>query len=135
MAHALFGYDGPCKNIHGHSYRLEVTLLGEPRKNDADPKNGMVIDFTDLKKIVKSNIVDVFDHALVLNGNSPHRTLPGLDTHFEKVIFVDYQPTCENLLNDFMHRIKPLLPPYVELKVVKLHETASSFAEWRAEDN
>ena len=125
MAHALYGYDGPCKNIHGHSYRLEVTLIGEPKNDSAVAKNG----------IVKTNIVDVFDHALVLNGNSPHRSIPDLDTTFEKVIFVDYQPTCENLLADFKNRIISLIPSEVELKVIRLHETASSYAEWRAEDN
>ena len=135
MAHALYGYDGPCKNIHGHSYRLEVTLIGEPKNDSAVAKNGMVMDFTDLKASVKTNIVDVFDHALVLNGNSPHRSIPDLDTTFEKVIFVDYQPTCENLLADFKNRIISLIPSEVELKVIRLHETASSYAEWRAEDN
>ncbi|HRH65117.1 MAG TPA: 6-carboxytetrahydropterin synthase [Bacteroidia bacterium] len=135
MAHALYGYDGPCKNIHGHSYRLEVTLIGEPRDNPEDVKNGMVMDFTDLKKIVKTNIVDVFDHALVLNGNSPHRNIPDLNEHFEKVIFVSYQPTCENLLTDFLQRILPLFPSNVNLQVIRLHETATSYAEWRAEDN
>lgn len=135
MAHALYGYDGPCKNIHGHSYRLEVTLIGEPIDNPSAAKNGMVIDFSDLKKIVKEHIVDVFDHALVLNGNSPHRDIPDLEATFEKVIFVNYQPTCENLLADFMKRIRPLIPDYVQLKVIRLHETATSYAEWRAEDN
>lgn len=135
MAHALYGYDGPCRNIHGHSYRLEVTLMGTPSSDSADVKNGMVIDFTDLKKIVKENIVDVFDHALVLNGNSPHRNIPDLNKTFEKVIFVDYQPTCENLLADFMKKIIPLFPAGIELKVIRLHETATSYAEWRGEDN
>ena len=66
MAHALAGHDGPCRNIHGHSYLLSVTLTGTPVNDPASPKNGMVMDFSDLKKIVDSAIVRPFDHALVL---------------------------------------------------------------------
>ncbi len=91
MAHALFGYDGPCKNIHGHSYQLEVTIGGMPEPDSSNPKYGMVMDFSDLKAIVKEQIVDRLDHALLLNGYSPHRDIPGLDSNFEKVVFVDYQ--------------------------------------------
>ena len=56
MAHALFGYDGPCKNIHGHTYHLSVTLIGSPTQDTDDVKLGMVIDFSDLKKIIKDAI-------------------------------------------------------------------------------
>ena len=57
MAHALWNYDGLCKNIHGHSYKLFVTVIGEPINNENDNKNGMVIDFSDLKKIVKEKLL------------------------------------------------------------------------------
>jgi len=53
MAHVLWNYDGPCKNVHGHSYRLFVTLSGFPVDNQENPKNGMVIDFGDLKVLLK----------------------------------------------------------------------------------
>ena len=56
MAHVLWNYDGPCKNVHGHSYRLFVTIYGTPSTNQDDPKNGMVIDFSDLKSIIKKQI-------------------------------------------------------------------------------
>ncbi len=134
MAHALFGYDGPCRNIHGHSYALEVTISGVPVNDPSNPKHGMVMDFTDLKGIVKEQIVDRLDHALILNGNSPHKNIPDLDKNFENVIFVDYQPTCENMLNDFAHRIQKLLPNNIELVCMKLKETPHSFSEWFATD-
>jgi len=134
MAHALYGYDGPCKNIHGHSYALEVTVAGTPMNDPNHPKHGMVMDFSDLKAIVKEQIVDRLDHALLLNGNSPHRNIPELDTNFEKVVFVDYQPTCENMLSDFVKRIQSLLPGNVSLVTLKLKETPNSFAEWQASD-
>ena len=67
MAHALLDHDGPCKNIHGHSYQLSVTLKGNPIENSSNPKEGMVVDFSDLKKLVNEEIVNPFDHALMLN--------------------------------------------------------------------
>ena len=70
--HALYGYDGKCKNVHGHSYKLSVTVIGEPITDNSNVKFGMVIDFSDLKKIVKEEIVDLFDHATVFNQNTPH---------------------------------------------------------------
>ena len=134
MAHALYGYDGPCKNIHGHSYALEVTIAGIPLNDPSHPKHGMVMDFSELKAIVKEQIVDRLDHALLLNGNSPHRNIPQLDANFEKVVFVEYQPTCENMLLDFVKRIQDLLPEKVKLATLKLKETPNSYAEWQAID-
>lgn len=128
MAHALYGYDGPCKNIHGHSYSLSVSIIGKVKDKKNHSKNGMVVDFSELKEIVKSNIVDKFDHALVLNAISPHKK-------FEKVILVNYQPTCENLLIDFVKKIKPRLPKNIHLHHLCLRETSTSYAEWYAEDN
>lgn len=135
MAHALYGYDGPCKNIHGHTYHLYVTVLGPVNNNPISPKIGMVVDFADLKKVVKEFVTDVFDHALVLNANSPHKNIEGLDTHFEKIIYLPYQPTCENLLVDFLTRIKNGLEPGIFVCSLRLDETPTSYAEWNATDN
>ena len=55
-AHALKGYDGPCKNVHGHSYELSVTVIGIPIADRQSTKLGMVMDFGDLKKIIKKQI-------------------------------------------------------------------------------
>lgn len=135
MAHALWGYDGPCRNIHGHSYYLLVTIIGEPVNDPTSPKNGMVIDYSVLKKIVKENITDKLDHALVLNGNSPHNELEKFKSMFDNIILVPYQPTCENLITDFAGKIKSLLPQGIQLHHLRLSETVTSFAEWFAEDN
>ena len=133
MAHALYGYDGLCKNIHGHSYRLWVTVIGNILEDESSVKNGMVLDFSILKKIVKPEIVDKYDHSLVLNGNSPHANIDL--TAFEKVFHLPYQPTSENLVLDFVKIIKKKLPENVKLHKVILSETANSFAEWCADDN
>lgn len=135
-AHALFGYDGKCKNIHGHSYKLYVTIKGTPIQDVDDPKFGMVIDFGDIKKIVKSVIIDPFDHAILLNGNSPHRSLgESLVKQGHKVIFTTYQPSCENMLIDLVERLRPHLHSSISLQALRLHETETSYAEWLAEDN
>ena len=134
--HALYGYDGKCKNVHGHSYKLSVTVIGSPILDTNNVKFGMVIDFTDLKKIVKEEIVDNFDHATVFNQNTPHVELAKeLSTRGHHVILVDYQPTSENMVVDFAQKIKARLPQNVQLHSLKLQETESSFAEWFASDN
>jgi 6-pyruvoyltetrahydropterin/6-carboxytetrahydropterin synthase len=134
--HALYGYDGKCKNVHGHSYKLSVTVIGCPIENRNDVKFGMVIDFTDLKKIVKEEIVDQFDHATVFNETTPHVELAKeLINRGHHVILVDYQPTSENMVVDFSKRIIARLPEGIRLFSLKLQETESSFAEWYASDN
>jgi 6-pyruvoyltetrahydropterin/6-carboxytetrahydropterin synthase len=135
MAHALKGYDGPCRNIHGHSYELVVTVAGEPISDPASPKSGMVMDFGQLKAIVRQEIVEEFDHALVLNKSSANEYFPHMSDLFGKLILVDYQPTSENMLIDFSARIKAKLPTDVDLVCMRLHETVTSYAEWFASDN
>ena len=133
MAHSLHGYDGLCKNIHGHSYRLWVTIRGEIKNEKGHKKDGMVMDFDVMKKIIKPEIIEKYDHSLVLNVNSPHAEID-LST-FEKVFYLPFQPTSENLVNDFAKLIKSNLPENVELLKVVLSETSTSFAEWNLEDN
>ena len=133
MAHALHGYDGLCKNIHGHSYKLFVTVKGEIKNDSGNPKDGMVLDFDVLKSIVKPEIINKYDHSLVLNANSPHSEIDL--SAFEKVFFLPYQPTSENLVTDFALKIKSKLPNGVKLYKVVLSETATSFAEWSSQDN
>jgi len=134
--HALYGYDGKCKNVHGHSYKLSVTVIGKPITDKSNVKFGMVIDFSDLKKIVKEEIVDQFDHATVFNETTPHIELANeLKSRGHHVILVDYQPTSENMVIDFAKKIKSRLPEFIKLHSLKLQETDTSFAEWYASDN
>jgi len=134
--HALYGYDGKCKNVHGHSYKLSVTVIGTPIADTTNVKYGMVIDFSDLKKIVREEIVDLFDHATVFNQNTPHVELAAeLKNRGHHVILVNYQPTSENMVIDFAKKINDRLPSSIQLHSLKLQETESSFAEWYASDN
>lgn len=135
MAHALWNYEGPCRNVHGHSYILFVTFSGVPADDPEDPRNGMVIDFGDLKELVEKNVVDRFDHALTVAGFAPDEKIESYRAHFENVIVTPYQPTCENLVADIARTVSEKIPPGVKLHSVKLYETATSFAEWHASDN
>lgn len=135
MAHALYGHDGSCANIHGHTYHLSVTIRGIAIQDNTHPKNGMVIDFGDLKKIVHKEVVERFDHALVLNGNSPHNKVEVLFQQFNKIILVPFQPSCENLLLEIKDSIMPALGKMHQLVSLRLDETPTSFAEWHLSDN
>jgi 6-pyruvoyltetrahydropterin/6-carboxytetrahydropterin synthase len=122
--------------VHGHSYKLDVTVIGAPISDKNHVKYGMVIDFGDIKKIVKEKIVSVFDHATVFNKNTPHLELAHeLEKRGHKVILVPYQPTSEMMLLDFAQKIKESLPDNIQLFSLKLQETNTSFASWYASDN
>lgn len=132
-AHALEGYDGKCRHIHGHSYRLSVTVAGTPRDEEQDdPKSGMTLDFGVLKSLVSSEIVERLDHALIVRRGAGDNTV--LDERFGNVVEVDYRPTCENMLTDFARRLAARMPEGVKLHSLRLHETATSYAEWHASD-
>ena len=132
-AHALQDYDGKCKHIHGHSYRLFVTVKGKPNDSLNHPKSGMVMDFSELKKIVNDAIIEPLDHALILRNDSA--LVEEIAKAYLNVVVVDFQPTCENLAVYFAHKIKENLPSGVRLYSVKLYETPTSFVEWISEDN
>ncbi len=127
-AHALYNYDGLCRSIHGHTYKLAVTLIGEAHKND------MVIDFSTIKNIVNKCIIDKFDHALLLNNKENTSSIDNLNKLFSRVMIVDFQPTVENMVVYFAELIKPNLPKDIKLFSIKMHETSNSYAEWFASD-
>lgn len=128
MAHALRCHDGQCANIHGHSYVLDITLSGTPMVAPAEPKDGMVIDFADLKRMVKP-IVERYDHALFLHEEERGAVKEG-EPMFGRVLFTPWQPTCENILLAIVEELLPKLPGEVRLRSARLQETATSWAEW-----
>lgn len=130
MAHALRNYDGLCRNIHGHSYKMDITLAGQPLQDESSPKNGMVMDFGDLKRLVNEEIISLLDHALVLNAKTDAQLVDVLKQNYEKIVTVDFQPTTENLLEFIAAKIQSRLPNDVKLNCVRLRETDTSYAEW-----
>lgn len=133
MSHALDQYQGLCRNLHGHSYKLFITVIGEYVKNPQNNSSGMVLDFKKVKELVENSIINDFDHTVVLDKNSKFaKALKETDT---KMIIFDCQPTCENLIMEFHDRITKVLPEGIKLAKIKLYETETSFAEWLIEDN
>ena len=135
MAHALWNYNGLCRHIHGHSYKLFITVIGEPIENTSDQKLGMVLDFSDLKAVIKGPVVDYFDHSLVIYKGAENWLPAELNEMYEKVHVFDFQPTCENLVLYIAEKVEPLLSSDIGLFSVRLYETATSYAEWYATDN
>ncbi|MFN3404616.1 MAG: 6-pyruvoyl trahydropterin synthase family protein [Cytophagaceae bacterium] len=134
-AHALSHYDGWCRNIHGHSYVLFVTVGGHTLNEKNHPKEGMVLDFSILKKIVLEHIIQYFDHCLIINNSISESALMQLKKMSERIITVPFQPTCENLTIFIADTLNRELPKEIKLMKVKLYETESSYSEWREEDN
>ena len=137
MAHMLDGHQGLCKNLHGHTYKMLVTVARKDHSTEqTGPSAGMVIDFKDLKNIIKETIVDKFDHALVLNKNSSEafelELIKLAIDHNKKIVLLDYRPTAEDMAKDFFHRIMKVLEvkmPNVVLVGLRLYETPTSYAE------
>lgn len=135
MGHALWNYEGPCRNLHGHSYRFFVTVIGDVRNEKDHPEDGMVMDFGDLSDIVDDEIVEKYDHCLLLNKQGKYPHIPDSPQLFERFEWTDFQPTCENLVVYFAEKLKAKLPEHIQLHSLKLYETARSYAEWYASDN
>lgn len=129
-AHALDGYDGKCKNIHGHSYQLKIGVIGVPNDDKTSSTYGMVMDFTEIKALFKTKIEPLFDHRLLLHTNSRFKNLIAEDT---SVRYVPYQPTCENMLAEIVEICRQNLSGKVSVYNVILRETSSSYAEWKHE--
>jgi 6-pyruvoyltetrahydropterin/6-carboxytetrahydropterin synthase len=135
MAHVLQNYDGPCRNVHGHSYILYVTISGTPIDDRKSGTNGMVMDFGELKRIVEKEITEKYDHSIVVAGYMPSDKLTDYKNLFENIIVLPCQPTCENLVADFAGILINKIPAGIKLHSLKLYETATAYAEWYASDN
>lgn len=127
-AHALHGYDGKCRNLHGHSYELHVTVCSTEDTDDFLPAPGILFDFKDLKAAVQSSVVDEFDHHVILSKEYI-RTHPGMELQ-ENLKVWDVEPSAENILLFIRNTLKVRLPDNIQLSRLKLYETANSYAEW-----
>ncbi len=129
-AHAIYGYEGQCKNIHGHSYELHVTVSGETPTSEFLPAPGFLLDFKDIKKAGKE-VVKLLDHKIVLSQDfvAVH---PEISTH-ENLEIWPCEPTAENILLYVKRIFDKNLPSTVKPVQLKLYETKDSYAEWVAE--
>lgn len=104
-AHFLYGYDGKCSNIHGHTWKVEVTVKNAFLQ-DKGEKKGMIMDFSDLKKTL-SIIADNYDHALLYEKNTLKQdTMDCLNRDGFKLVELQFRPTAENLARHFFMQIK-----------------------------
>lgn len=134
-SHALQASDGHCKPIHGHSYKLTVTLRGEPDQRGNDHKRGMVMNFSDLNRIVEAHIIKPLENALLLHKDAPAGLIESWKKIDKKLVLLSYQPTCEYLLLDIRDKLLQHLPESTFLHSLKLAESETSFTEWHASDN
>lgn len=130
--HALVGYDGKCRHLHGHSYLLYVTVTGRPCTDPESPYFGMILDFKQLKEIVETTLIDRFDHALVLPEGA--QLTEELQSAYGNVITLPFQPTSENMVSYFAEQLMAVLPEHVQLFSLRYYETVSSYVEWFAAD-
>jgi len=130
MAHAIYDYKGLCKNIHGHSYILHVSVSHDDPPGDYYPAPGFAIDFKSVKKIVQENVITVLDHALLLSRQYTEQN-PAVLAHNNLIIF-EAEPTAENILFYIKKQLQSYLPEEIRLEKLLLFETADSYAEWVA---
>ncbi|WP_109697689.1 6-pyruvoyl trahydropterin synthase family protein [Chitinophaga deserti] len=127
-AHALHGYNGACRHIHGHSYQLHVTVRAEAEPERYFPAPGILLDFRDLKELVNNAVIRRLDHRLVVSPDflAAHPA----ESEEENLVVMDAEPSAENLLIFIRNSIREKLPAGVLLARLQLFETADSYAEW-----
>jgi len=128
MAHAIHGYNGACKNIHGHSYELHVKVTAGDDNTGYIPSPGFILDFKELKLWVNNAVIKRFDHKLVLSTAWLAKN-PGIELH-ENLVKWEIEPTAENLLIYMAQMLEEQFPSNIKLVNLKLFETKDSYAEW-----
>jgi len=127
-AHAIHQYQGSCKNIHGHSYELHVSVKAKQSSEAYISGTGIIFDFKELKEIVQSQVVKVLDHKLLLSKG--YLDAGKQDFLADELVIFDAEPTAENMLIFTRDQIHKALPAHVQLHSLKLRETRDSYAEW-----
>ena len=127
MAHILDGHDGKCQNLHGHTYKLQVEVSGDLVAEGA--KKGMVVDFTDVKRIVKAAILDPMDHVFIYDTTSERecKIAALLNELNSKTFGIPVRTTAEEMARFMFNRLKDQLP----ISAIRLWETPTSFCEYR----
>ncbi|HSB92233.1 MAG TPA: 6-carboxytetrahydropterin synthase [Flavitalea sp.] len=127
-AHAIHGYHGGCKHIHGHSYELHVAVSPAGIADDFIPAPGFVLDFKKLKAIVSEAVINQFDHKLILSNDFLFARQE--IKHQENLVTWNVEPTAENIVICIKRLLQERLPDGINLVYLKLYETKDSYAEW-----
>ena len=129
-AHAIHQYQGSCKNIHGHSYELHVTVKAKQSNEEYVDGLGIILDFKELKAIVQSQVVKLLDHKLLLS--KAYLAESKNEFKQDELVIFEVEPTAENILIFSRDQIRQVLPDHIQLYSLKLWETRDSYAEWSA---
>lgn len=125
-AHILTNHQGLCKNLHGHTYRVDVSVLG-------DESADMVIDFKELKNLASEVICEKFDHAFIYNTESKgEREIAAVvEKNGMRTVAIPFRSTAENLAKYFFDLLAPRIAKPSRLDSIRVWETADSCAEYR----
>ena len=127
-AHFLKNYEGKCRNIHGHRWKVEVEIFSDKLKNDGQ-LNGMIVDFGDLKKDVKK-IIDYYDHAFIIEKNTlKNKTYQCILEEGFKIINVNFRPTAENFSYFFFKEIEKKGYKVFKVTVYETPNNSASYGE------
>ena len=136
--HRIPDHKSQCRNLHGHRYTLEITLIGNVIEQEGCSDNGMIMDFSDVKTLAKQHLVDVWDHAFLAYAKDKDvleflASIPG-----HKTVIIDSIPTVENLARTAFNILKSAYQDHygtgLRLHKVVLHETPNCWAEITADD-
>lgn len=131
--HRIPDHKSQCRNLHGHRYALEITLSGDIITQEKTSENGMVMDFSDVKRIARESVVDVWDHAFIVYQHDKSvldflNTLPNHKT----VVFTSV-PTAENMAAEAFRilktQYKDIYANHLKLERVRLYETPNSWVD------
>lgn len=131
--HRIPDHKSQCRNLHGHRYTLEITLVGAVIEEEGSSDNGMIMDFSDIKALAKQHLVDVWDHAFIVYEKDTAvrtflETIPG-----HKTVVIDRIPTVENLaqtaFNILSAAYQDRFGTGLHLQKLVLHETPNCWAE------
>jgi len=131
--HRIPNHNSQCKHLHGHRYTIEITLSGDVITTEGVSEQGMVMDFSDVKRIAKERVVDLWDHAfLVYRGDKAVleflNTLPD-----HKTVVLEVVPTAENLakvaFDLLLHAYRDTYGNHLKLERVRLYETPNNWAD------
>jgi 6-pyruvoyltetrahydropterin/6-carboxytetrahydropterin synthase len=131
--HRIPDHKSQCRNLHGHRYTLEITLVGAVIEEEGSSDNGMIMDFSDIKALAKQYLVDVWDHAFLVyeKDTAVRGFLESLPEH--KTVIIDRIPTVENLAQTAFNILKAVYQDRfgtgLHLQKLVLHETPNCWAE------
>jgi 6-pyruvoyltetrahydropterin/6-carboxytetrahydropterin synthase len=132
--HRIPTHDSQCRHLHGHRYAIEITLSGDIITTEGVSEHGMVMDYSEVKRIAKEQLVDAWDHAFLVyrNDNVVLQFLNSLPEH--KTVVLDVPPTAENLAMTAFNLLKEAYHSrygnHLKLQCVRIYETPNNWADY-----